>query len=74
MGRRTSDGPQDQCLANLKLDEPFFVLRAQDYLAPQVIRLWAERARQNGCNMDKVREARDIADEMEKWPHRKMPD
>jgi hypothetical protein len=55
-------------------DEPIFVLRAQDSLAADAVRHWAERAEQAGSTPAKVAEARDIADAMERWPTRKMPD
>ena len=31
----------DACLANVKGDEPIFVLRAQDQLAPNAVKAWA---------------------------------
>lgn len=58
-------------------DEPVFVLRAQDMLAPELVREWVFRARINGVPKEKVEEARGIADAMEDWQvanHRKMPD
>lgn len=30
------------CLANLADDEPYFTLRANDELAPEIVRQWAE--------------------------------
>ena len=61
-------------LMKAKDDEPIFVLRAQDKLAAGVVRQWAEQAAQAGCGNAKVREAREIADAMERWPTRKVPD
>jgi hypothetical protein len=55
-------------------DEPLFVLRAQDILAPRVIRDWARMAEIKGCPLQKVQEANKIADAMEAWPNRKYPD
>ena len=55
-------------------DEPIFVLRAQDVLAAGVVRAWAEQAARAGCGDAKVHEAREIADAMERWPIRKVPD
>jgi len=58
-------------------DEPVFILRAQDVLAPEIVREWVFRARINGVAQDKVDDARRIADAMEDWQvenHRKMPD
>ena len=55
-------------------DEPLFILRAQDLSAPGLVMQWANRAAKNGCPEAKVAEARKIAEAMEKWPVRKMPD
>ena len=57
-------------------DEPLFILRAQDKLAPQVVRLWAasllaallgdgENASQ--AQVDKVTRAMKLAIDMEAW-------
>lgn len=57
--------------------EPIFTLRAQDLLAPEIVREWAYRARKLDVSEDKIKEARRIADEMEDWQiqnHRKLPD
>jgi hypothetical protein len=62
------------CLARLAPDEPYFVLRAQDRLAPEQVEAWAIEAQLNGCTPAKVAEARRIAGEMRRWPRRKMPD
>jgi hypothetical protein len=61
-------------LDKAKDDEPIFVLRAQDLLAPDVVRGWADVAERAGCSPAKVTEAREIADAMERWPARRMPD
>ena len=55
-------------------DEPIFVLRAQDTLAPALVRRWADEAERAGCPAVKVIEARAVADAMEQWQSRKMPD
>jgi hypothetical protein len=62
------------CLTRLAPDEPYFVLRAQDRLAPEQIEAWAIEAQLNGCTPGKVAEARRIAGEMRRWSKRKMPD
>ena len=62
------------CLARLAPDEPYFVLRAQDRLAPEQIEAWAIEAQLNGCGPGKVAEARRIAAAMRHWSKRKMPD
>ncbi|MEP6916185.1 MAG: hypothetical protein ABJC89_11090 [Acidobacteriota bacterium] len=61
-------------LNNAGDDEPIFVLRAQDQLAADVVRQWADAAERAGCAHEKVVEARAVADVMEAWPTRKLPD
>jgi hypothetical protein len=61
-------------LVKARDDEPIFVLRAQDMLAPALVRRWADEAERAGCPAVKVIEARTIADAMERWPTRKLPD
>ena len=65
---------EDGCMAKAASDEPVFVLRAQDMLAPQHVRDWADHAELRGCNPEKVKAARATADAMERWPNRKYPD
>lgn len=58
-------------------DEPTFVLRAQDKIAPEIVREWAYRAAVEGAPEEKVEAARQIASRMEDWQianHRKVPD
>jgi hypothetical protein len=62
------------CYAKLDAYEPYFVLRAQDAEAAELVELWALRAKAAGCSGDKVNEAMDCADEMRRWPNRKTPD
>jgi hypothetical protein len=54
--------------------EPTFTLRAQDILAPAIVRAWCEMAVLIGAPPEKVREARAIALAMERWRYRKVPD
>lgn len=49
------------------MDEPLFVLRAQDKLAPVVVRLWALHATMHHVPREKVIEARGLADRMDAW-------
>lgn len=75
MGKRLEDGSwKDACLDKLKPGEPFFVLRAQDKLAPTLVRDWALMAKLNGAPDEKILEAQETAAEMENWPNRKFPD
>ena len=55
------------CLAKAKLDEPLFILRGQDALAPRVIENWAHLAAAGGCPQAKVDEALDLAGHMRDW-------
>lgn len=65
----------DSCLMKAADDEPIFVLRAQDLLASQLVRDWAQRAAMFiGNDAPKVREAWALADAMDQWPTRKYPD
>ena len=62
------------CLGKAAPDEPVFILRAQDKLAGRLVRIWANWAEDNDCPPAKVKEARELAEAMENWPHRKCPD
>jgi hypothetical protein len=48
-------------------DEPIFVLRAQDKLAPAMVSLWCELAALSGCGQAKVDDARRLAESMREW-------
>lgn len=62
------------CFAKAADDEPIFVLRAQDMLAPALVRQWAVQAEERGCPAAKIAEARALADKMDNWAKRKNPD
>lgn len=62
------------CLGKAADDEPVFILRAQDMLSADLVDMWATQASLVGCHNDKVREARDLAQQMREWPRRKNPD
>jgi hypothetical protein len=72
----------DRCLQKVSDDEPIFVLRAQDRLAPALVREWVRQmsmhAALNNLNADEIqaraKEALELADRMEQWPTRKYPD
>lgn len=67
----------DSCYEKASSDEPIFVLRAQDQIAPIVVRVWAEIAEGLGTPLGKVNEARGLARRMEWWAdsHKsKLPD
>jgi hypothetical protein len=73
MGTRRNRSNYD-CMNKLGPDEPYFILRAQDRLAPELVEAWAVEAQLNDCRGDKIAEARRIAAAMRRWPKRKMPD
>lgn len=54
------------CLNKAAADEPVFVLRAKDPHAPQTLRHWATMS-EGTHEPDKLAEARQCADEMERW-------
>jgi hypothetical protein len=62
------------CLGKAADDEPVFVLRGRDLLAPDLVEKWAIDANAVKCPWDKVREAKEIAQLMREWPGRKNPD
>lgn len=69
----TSTKLNSSCLSKAADDEPIFVLRAQDRLAPKIVRAWAATARLHGISDDKYKKAMQTAFEMEQWPNRKFP-
>jgi hypothetical protein len=55
-------------------DEPVFLLRAQDAVAADVVRCWADLNLAHGGDPELSRLARAHADLMDAWPVRKLPD
>lgn len=55
------------CLNKASDDEPLFVLRAHDRLAPATVRDWAHRAKGLGVRQEKVNDAMEAALQMEIW-------
>jgi hypothetical protein len=51
----------------IPMDEPVFLLRAKDIVAPSVVRTWATSAYSSGANDLITATAREHADLMEKW-------
>jgi hypothetical protein len=62
------------CFDNAAPDEPLFVLRAQDRLAAATVRFWAQLLEASRGNAALVKEARECANAMDKWPVKKLPD
>jgi len=76
---------KDGCFAKAALDEPLFVLRAQDKAAPALVRKWADdfnkyhtkrgtKGRELAKAILKHTEALEIADAMDAWHARKQAD
>lgn len=55
------------CLGKAQDDEPVFVLRAQDALAPEIVEEWAKRAMRHQCPISKVEEALRLVGAMREW-------
>ena len=51
----------------IPVNEPVFLLRAQDKVAPQVVEIWAMMAELIGAESNIVEAAYDQADEMRAW-------
>lgn len=54
-------------------DEPLFLVRGSDRLAPGLVRYWAGAAAARGAKPSSVQAAHDCAGAMERWPDRKFP-
>lgn len=60
---------------NIADDEPVFILRAQDLIAPYCVNEWARVYEGMGGNAPKVAEAQAVAEQMVQWTgKRKFPD
>jgi hypothetical protein len=57
----------DSCYKKAGMDEPIFVLRATDRLAPGMVEAWADEAEEQGVPEVKVSEARHLALRMREW-------
>ena len=58
-------------------DEPVFLLRAKDKIAPTIVRAWAKHLKANGGDKVTANRAVQWATEMERWQKEngcKMPD
>lgn len=66
MGTKNNPGRGD-CYSKAEPDEPMFVLLARDPHAPLLVRLWADLRKLHAGNPSKVDEARQCADDMERY-------
>lgn len=65
------------CLNTAQMDEPLFVLKASDVLAPRIVDAWAQAARGVGVSEEKIQAALDTAEAMRTWHQthgHKIPD
>ena len=72
-------GREDSDNGNIVIedDEPVFVLRAKDELAPFIVHMWAEMVRVSGGDQATIDSANAQAQAMRKWGllnGRKLPD
>lgn len=66
--KRENVNDPSSCLNKAREDEPIFILRAHDRVAPAAVRDWAHRAHANGnASQLKVDGAMEVALEMERW-------
>lgn len=59
----------DSCLEHIEHGEPFFVLRAKDRLAVDVVLDWIQRARSAGVDPQKVEAVSRQAEIMDAWAY-----
>ena len=64
----------DQTMERINEDEPIFILRGQDCLAPMVVEEWCELAAKLKVDPKKILDAYQCADAMRKWSNRRLPD
>ena len=55
-------------------DEPLFLIRGQDQVSGDVVRVWANFARMHGASQDILDAATAQAALMDQWPKKKVPD
>jgi hypothetical protein len=56
-------------------DEPVFLVRGQDVLGASTARFWADEAElSQKVDAKLISVVRDLADKMEAWPKKKVPD
>jgi hypothetical protein len=73
MSRRRKPRGRDG-FAGVAAGEPYFILRAGDFLAPEHVEAWAIEAELNGYPRREVAQARAVAAAMRRWAGRKRRD
>lgn len=71
MGTKANPGKYD-CYAKLEEDEPYFLVKATDPLAPILVEMWASIAELHRTSDEKIAEARDCANTMRQWRANKI--
>ena len=66
---RDSDDPE-----GIPLDEPVFLLRANDMVAWLAVMYWVDLAKQAGASKEMLARAQNHANLMANWPGKKVPD
>jgi hypothetical protein len=66
MGTKSNPGVYD-CYENAHPDEPMFVLLGRDKLAGALVRLWADMREREGDDPQQAAEARQVAEDLDKW-------
>lgn len=67
MIKRDELSDPSSCLNTAAEDEPLFVLRANDELAPEIIRVWITRSIIRSMHLRRLEEAELLAQKMEAW-------
>lgn len=68
MNRQENMNNPNSCLNKADADEPLFILRAKDPIAPLVVRAWAMLSQQLRAHSgQKCYEAVIVAEDMEEW-------
>lgn len=60
--------------AHIPEDEPVFILRAQDKLAPDALRHWIEMAKMYGIDKNTINQAEKQLERMAEWEPQGLPD
>lgn len=68
MKKRDEIEQPSSCLNKAAEDEPVFVLRAKDPIAPEAVETWARQSELSGAHEPrKISEARALAQSMREW-------
>ena len=68
--RKENEADPQSCLNRAEPDEPIFVLRSTDEIAPILVEIWASLRALRPDARGKVQDARDVAAAMRSWKRR----